>query len=362
MRWAIGLAAATAVTAVTACGPLGPREVDKPRERPPRDALEALARPDAARLAIVERAERGGRLLLVDERGDRHVVVAPPGARDTQSIDLTPAWSPDGRWIAFASSRGCDAPDRWSLWVASAVEPDAAAPLTDGCLGDLHPTWSPDGRALAFASRRDGAFQLWRLDLRMGGDAPPRPGRMRRLTSGPPQAIEPTWSPRGDAIAYVAVNDEGSALARIAPDGGAPRRITDGPADVSPAWTPDGARLVFAAPAGEEGRTDLDLWTARADGADRRRLVNDDLGDERAPVVSADGRFVFAASVVRDDAGGARFASVVFVDLEAAPVLRTLEDKFPRPRLGVALAPVPLDAATLADAPSYRTALERLVR
>ena len=67
-----------------------------------------------------------------------------------------PAVSPDGRHIAFTVSRAdTDAnKGRSQLWVAPADGSEPPRPLTEGVKGDAEPAWSPDGRLLAFTSHR----------------------------------------------------------------------------------------------------------------------------------------------------------------------------------------------------------------
>jgi hypothetical protein len=109
------------------------------------------------------------------------------------------------------------------------------------------------------------------------------------------------------------------------------------------------------------GRADADVCIIDVDGANRRVVVDDPLGDESVPRWSRDGRFLFATSVVRSAGGKALASTLVFVDIAAAAPLhwRALIDPFPAPRLGIDVGPRPLDAARLAEAPTYEQALRR---
>jgi len=97
-----------------------------------------------------------------------------------------------------------------------------------------------------------------------------------------------------------------------------------------------------------------------ADGSGRERVVDDPLGDETAARFSADGRFLFAESYVRDGDGKSMFPCIVYVDLdEGRRRLRALQDRSPGGWTSLALAPVPLDAEALDRGPAYAEALTR---
>ena len=306
---------------------------------------------------IAERGPEGVRLVDIDEHGNRRLdLVAPPAqvARDTH-----PALSPDGRWLVFASSRG-RTQDGTNLWIAP-LAPDATPrPLTPGPWIDSHPTWTPDGRAIVFASTRAGSFDLYRLAIAAGRAA----GAPERLTSAPGHEVTPTVAADGSII-YASVTpgaggEVESHLERRGPDGTI-ARLTDGPGDSSPALAPDGQTLAFVRPAVRANGTDADLWLLRP-GAPATRLVDLPLTDEGGPVWSADGRFVFATSVLRGE-HGVVFSSVIVIDARAAhPVARVLEDHVgPIARLTPAVARTRLDAAALDANPEYLPELARIV-
>ena len=319
------------------------------------------APPPSDRVAIVasERGPLGARLVAVDERGDRQFELVQPASGVVR--DSNPAVSPDGKWLVFASSRGRPL-DETSLWIAAL---GAAAPprrLTDGTAIDAHPAWMPDGRAIVFASTRDGGnFDLWRLAIAAG-----QPGELIRLTQRPGHEVTPSVASDG-TIVYAAVTPRGGGeiethLEERAPDGTI-RALTTGPADSSPAVSPDGTRLVFARPQLHGGKPDSELWLmVRATGA-IAPLVDLPLTDESGPVWSRDGRFVFATSVLRGAENHVVFSSVIHVDTrEPHPVARILEDRVGAiVRLTPAVTGAPLDDAALHTDPEYLPELARIM-
>lgn len=314
------------------------------------------------RIAIVaaERGAQGARLVAIDEHGDRQFELIQPATGVVR--DSNPAVSPDGKWLAFASSRD-RALDQTSLWIAPLGVTVAPRRLTDGAGIDAHPAWTPDGRALVFASTRDGGeFDLWRLAIQGG-----RPGELTRLTRGPGHEVTPAVAPDG-TIVYAAVTPHverreiETHLEERAPDG-AIRALTAGPADSSPAVSPDGTRLVFARPQIHDGKPDSELWLmVRGTGA-IAPLVDLPLTDESGPVWSRDGRFVLATSVLRGADGRVVFSSIIHVDTrEARPVARILEDRVGAiVRLTPAVTTIPLDAAALHADPEYLPELARIM-
>ena len=317
--------------------------------------------PPPPRIAIVaaEGGAQGARLVALDEHGDRQfALMQHPGAvvRDTH-----PVISPDGAWIVFASSRG-RALDQTSLWIAPLVADAVPRRLTEGRAIDSHPVWTRDGGAIVFASTRGGTFDLYRLAIERGVAR----GAPEQLTHGAGHEVTPTIAADG-TIFYAEVTPRPggqpeSHLEARAPDGSI-RRVTDGPADASPALSPDDRTIAFARPKEHNGALDGELWMMRRDASEAMLVIDLPLTDESGPVWSPDGRFLFATSVLRGVAGNAVFSSVIVVDTRARrPSARMLEDRLGViARLTPAIANVRLDAAVLARDPEYLPELARIM-
>jgi len=277
--------------------------------------------------------------------------------------DSHPAVSPDRAWIVFASSRGRPL-DETSLWIAPLGVEATPIALTTGAAIESHPTWTPDGRAIVFASTRDGGdFDLFRLAITNGRAV----GDPVQLTFAASHEITPTVAADGTVI-YAAVTPTGertveSRLEERRPDGTI-RVLTSGPADTTPALSPDGATIAFARPVLHEGAPTSELWRMPRGSELATPVLATPLPmtEESGPVWSRDGRYLFATSVMRGDAGVV-FSSVVHVDLQESVLrVRMLRDRAGAiARLTPAIAVSDLDATALDADPEYLPELARIL-
>jgi hypothetical protein len=148
----------------------------------------------------VDRPQAGGTVSGLQRR------TADPGA------DENPAWSPAWTLLAFQSDRG----GNWNIFTIRAdCDPsgkggDASCnlrQLTDDPADDMLPAWSPDGRSIAFVSTRDGNPEIYVMD--MDG------GRQRRLTDDPGGDWRPAWLPDSRALLFVSDRAGGNDIYRL---------------------------------------------------------------------------------------------------------------------------------------------------
>ena len=346
------------------CGPL---------DSPPQDTTTRTASAEPVEvppLVLTERGGRGGRLVFVNEAGERTMDLTEIGPVPVR--DNSPAWSPDGRWVVFASSRGRQGLLRTSLWIVAAEPGAQPRRLTssdpDGEAHDRDPTWTPDGAAVVFASDREGRFDLWRLELTLGRyGSPMAVGEPTRITRSDHHALHPSLSPDGTRILYTEVDFESGRSALWMWSDGEARPLTEGPADATPAWSPDGKTIAFAALVlRKSGAQDTDIFLVDVDGGNRRLLADEPLATQTDPVWSPDGRFLFSTSLYRSiETGKPVLSSVTFVDRRAPePVVRALHDPvLVASRAGLALAAHrSLDAAALGRNPGYPEALHQALK
>ena len=192
-------------------------------------ALRNPARAPSGALVYESSARSFRDLYRLDARGEARLT-------DDREGNLEPALSPDGKTVAFTSSRDGDA-ELYRVPTAGG----RATRLTASARDDWGARWSPDGRRLAFLSDREGSPRVFVVDA----DGT----ELRRLTAETePTAVEdaPRWSPDGATVALL--RTAGGPTAAVLVDGtGRARALTPaGASDSELAWSPDGAYLVVA--------------------------------------------------------------------------------------------------------------------
>jgi TolB protein len=255
------------------------------------------------RIAYVKPNGHNGKDIWVSDLDGRHAVDLTPDG----GLNLLPAWSPDGRKVAFTSYRSGSPmlyvvdtgtrfvtalPQRGSLETGAAFSPDGKRiaftsmdhgsanifvvgadgtdlrQVTDTRDTNSSPCWSPDGKRIAFVSTRSGDPQVFA----MSSDGL---GPVERLTFEGRYNQTPDWSPRGDEIAFTARDERHQFdlfivdLARTQQGTPLIRRLTqDSGRNEEPSFSPNGNSILFTS--NRAGR--MQLWVMNRDGTNQRPL------------------------------------------------------------------------------------------
>jgi Tol biopolymer transport system component len=200
--------------------------------------------------------------------------------------DRDPAWSPDGQYLAYASSG-----DDMDIWVKRTTRRGEVNLTNNPNNPDLGPSWSPDGSRIVFWRQNidDQTGSIWVMDADGANQAP--------LTDDADTNMQPAWSPDGSTIVFVSNRDGNLELYRVDPDGTGLARITNSPGvhEENPDWSPDGSRLAYdscAAPTYPcPGSANYDVFTIDPDGTDKVRLTTD-TGIDANPSWAPDGTMI----------------------------------------------------------------------
>jgi len=158
---------------------------------------------------------------------------------------LSPAWSPDGSWLAYVSFEK----KRPTIYMQNVWSGERQLIAEFQGLNSA-PSFSPDGRSLAMTLSKDGNPDIYIYDINNKS--------LRRITKHPAIDTEPSWSPDGRSIVFSSGRSGAPQVFEMSSSGGAPKRLTfSGKYNAGPSYAPDGKSIVLITDQGNGFRVGL---------------------------------------------------------------------------------------------------------
>jgi Tol biopolymer transport system component len=229
--------------------------------------------PDGAHLAFTCRAPiagLGGGICRINVDGTGREQL-------TSSNDWEPSWSPNGKYIVFASQRDGNP----EIYMMNADGTNQRR-LTHSDDNDWQAAWSPDSTHLAFARGATSAWDIYIMDVSDGGIT--GDSELVRLTNNDVADGFPAWSNDGSQILFSSMRDGNEEIYIMNSDGTNQTRLTYNTVDDTfPRWSADGQHIVFIVTAIYSGIHSTEIAIMDVDGSHQHKITKTALIEEACP-------------------------------------------------------------------------------
>jgi Tol biopolymer transport system component len=219
--------------------------------------------PDGKQIAFCSNRNGQSELFLMNEDGSNQHLLTNQVSDCGDPSWSVPVWSPDGKWIGITSTTGGTNPNgKMDIFI---VRSDASHMynLTNDPAYDSGLSWSPDSKQIAFASDRNGNFELYVVDI---------DGKnLTQLTNDSAVDGQPVWSPDGKTLIFKSQRTGYQELYSMNADGSNLTQLTrDMSINTNPVWSPDGENIYYSS--NKDGN--IEIYRMKATGVDPVNLTN----------------------------------------------------------------------------------------
>ncbi|HEU5281305.1 MAG TPA: Tol-Pal system beta propeller repeat protein TolB [Gammaproteobacteria bacterium] len=248
---------------------------------------------------VVQHASNNNPARYVLEVADQDGYAPRPLLSSPEPI-MSPAWSPNGRQLAYVSFEN----RRASIYEQEVAT--GARRLVSSYAGiNGAPAWSPDGSKLALVLSKSGSPNIYVMSADGGG--------LKQITNDFYINTEPSWSPDGRSLIFTSNRSGGPQIYQVPASGGNPSRVTfDGDYNARASFTPDGNHIAFIhRVSGVYKIAILDLDTGTV------KVLTSQMGDSASPSVAPNGSMLLYDTVY----GGRNVLGMVSADARVQLIL-----------------------------------------
>jgi len=200
---------------------------------------------------------------------------SPVNITHDTNYNTNPCWSPDGKLIAFTSTREGNR----EIYVMT-QDGTNIKNLTGNSFWNDNPDWSPKNNKIAFESWRDGNLEIYSMNTDGRGHV--------NLTKTAKDDVEPSFSPDGTKIAFASNREQNFEIFIMNSDGSSQHNLTrSGTTDEKePAWSPDGTKIAYSCHKDSQD----DIYIMSAKGTNQVNITSNPISDDRSPCWSPDSK------------------------------------------------------------------------
>jgi Tol biopolymer transport system component len=234
--------------------------------------------PDGSRIAWLRTGPKETAVFVAPAAGGVHGKVTDLFSNRIEAVGRHLDWSPDGRWLAAADKQSESGPFRITLIGAADGQKHPLTLPPENIIGDMAPAFSPDGKSLAFIREvSSGVGDVYVIPV-SGGEA-------KRVTKDNRYILALTWGPDGQSIVFTSDRARNHALWSVPVSGGAPTRVPMVSENASdPAFSRDGRHMVYA-----QFFEDKNIWRFDLAGKTPPKKIVSSTQADTSPSISPDG-------------------------------------------------------------------------